>query len=77
MDTPKILLFPERGKTGAWKWEIWQEDKIVSNGMFSGSAEHAYTAAYEAMLRYEITRRSPWVQASTRFWLRRGTSALL
>jgi hypothetical protein len=80
MDTAKIRLFPERGKTGVWKWEIWQEDKIVSNGMFSGSSEHAYTAAYEAMLKYErneITRRSPWVQASTRFWLRRGTSALL
>jgi hypothetical protein len=74
MDTSKIRLFPEHGKTGVWKWEIWQEDKIVSNGMFSGSSEHAYTAAHEALLRYqtrnEITRR-------TRFWLRRGTSALL
>jgi hypothetical protein len=69
MDTPKIQLFPERGKTGVWKWEILLEDKMVSNGLYSGSSEHAYTAAHEALLKYqrnEMTRQNSWVNFSFR-----------
>jgi len=68
MDTPKIQLFPERGKTGVWKWEILLEDKMVSNGLYSGSSEHAYTAAHEALLKYqrnEMTRQNSWVKVLT------------
>jgi hypothetical protein len=74
MDTPKIQLFPEHGKTGVWKWEILLEDKMVSNGLYSGSSEYAYTAAHEALLKYqrnEMTRQNSWVKVLTSYLVSR------
>ena len=53
MDDPIIRLYPEADKPGVWKWEILLKEEMVANGKYLGSAEHAVSTAYEALLRYQ------------------------
>jgi len=53
MDDPIIRLYPEADKPGIWKWEILLKEEMVANGKYLGSSEHAFSTAYEALLRYQ------------------------
>lgn len=53
MDEPKIRLSPQNTQATAWKWEILLNGKQVSSGVSLGSQENAYTAAHEALLKFQ------------------------
>lgn len=53
MDDLKIRLSPHNTPATVWKWELLLKGKIVSSGLSSGSSEHAYTEAHEALLEFQ------------------------
>ena len=56
MESPMIRLHPPHdnisGDAGLWKWEILLKKKTIASGTSSGTQEHAYTAAREALFKY-------------------------
>jgi hypothetical protein len=56
MESPMIRLHPTGGNISGnaadWTWEILLRNKTIASGTSSGSQEHAYTIAREALLKY-------------------------
>ena len=56
MESPVIKLSPTGGVISAnaplWTWEILLRKKMIASGTSSGTQEHAYTIAREALLKY-------------------------
>jgi hypothetical protein len=56
MESPIIRLPPTGGVLSAnatlWTWEILLRKKMIASGTSSGTQEHAYTLAREALLKY-------------------------
>ena len=56
MESPVIKLSPTGGVMSAnatlWTWEITLKKKMIASGTSSGTQEHAYTLAREALLKY-------------------------
>jgi len=56
MQSPMIRLYPTggniSGNAAAWTWEILVRNKTIASGTSSGTQEHAYTIAREALLNY-------------------------
>jgi hypothetical protein len=61
MDEPIIRLSPHNAPATVWKWEILLNGKQISSGLSSGSSEYAYTAAHEALLKFQrdVTDKFP------------------
>ena len=55
MESPMIRLFPTGDvseNATLWTWEILLRNKTIASGTASGTQEHAYTIAREALLKY-------------------------
>ena len=56
MESPIIRLSPSggvmSGSATLWTWEILLRKKMIASGTSSGTQEHAYTLAREALVKY-------------------------
>ena len=55
MTSPMIRLYPTgviSDNSTLWTWEILLRNKTIASGTSSGTQEHAYTIAREALLKY-------------------------